>query len=443
MAKEAFDLVIGLGVSGQSVVRYLSAQRMPVRALDTRAAPPSLAHWRDQYPRVPLHLGSLREDWLEQASRLIVSPGVALATPAIARHAAAGKEVIGDIELFARAANAPIAAITGSNAKSTVTTLLGEMARAAGVSMGVGGNLGTPALDLLLDAPSLYALELSSFQLETTYSLNAQVAVILNISEDHMDRYRTLADYIAAKQRVYDGCDLAVWNRDDDATRPQRSVRRQLSFGFHPQADYRIDLDAGVLRVRGEPVLELASLALRGHHNALNVAAALALAEGLGLDLAAAISAARLFRGLPHRCELVAEQGGVQWFNDSKGTNVGATLAALNGIGPALDGKVILIAGGQGKGQDFAPLAAVAERHVRHALLLGEDRVQVAAGLGAVSHSEVADMAAAVRAAAALAQPGDAVLLSPACASFDLYPGGYVARGEDFVRQVQEVLHAR
>ena len=438
MSSEAFDLVIGLGITGQSCVRYLAAQGMPVRALDTRAQPPGLADWQKRFPDVPVHAGGFREDWLDAARRLIVSPGIAVATPEIARQVASGKEVIGDIELFARAANVPVAAITGSNAKSTVTTLLGEMAIAAGRQALSGGNLGTPALELLDAGAQLYVLELSSFQLETTYSLDAQVATILNISEDHMDRYRSLADYLAAKQRIYDGCEVAVWNRDDENTRPQRQVPREITFGTHAQADYRLDTGRQQLLCRGEDLLPAASLTVRGHHNVLNVLAALAMAEALGLPREQALAAAARFPGLPHRCQLVAEHAGVQWFNDSKGTNVGATLAALAGIGPAIDGQVVLIAGGQGKGQDFSPLAGPARQYVRAAVLFGEDAQLIADSLEPVPCERVNDLATAVQRAAVIAHDGDAVLLSPACASFDMF-SGYVARGDAFMREVRSL----
>ena len=436
----AFDLVIGLGVTGQSCLRYLLAQQEPVRAMDTRADLTGLAEIRARFPTVPLHTGELRDDWLEEARRLIVSPGVPVSLPVIARQAAAGKEVIGDIELFARAASEPVAAITGSNAKSTVTALLGEVASHAGRRALAGGNLGTPALDLLGQGAELYVLELSSFQLETTFSLGAQVACILNISEDHMDRYAGLGDYIAAKQRIFDGCEVAVWNRDDDATRPQSPVPAQITFGMHKDADYRLDAQRGVLMRRGEDLIAATALQLRGNHNALNVLAVLAMAESLGLDRGLCLEAVARFSGLPHRCVLVDEQRGVQWFNDSKGTNVGATLAALGGIGPAIPGKVILIAGGQGKGQDFSALAAAAAAHVRAAVLIGEDAREVARGLVDVPCHFAADMADAVRRASLLAEPGDAVLLSPACASFDMFKG-YADRGDTFVRCVREVLH--
>lgn len=436
----AFDLVIGLGVTGQSCLRYLLSQKEPVRVLDTRAEPPGIAAIRAESSGVLMHTGSFREDWLNEARRLIVSPGVAVSTLDIARQAAAGKEVIGDIELFARAASEPIAAITGSNAKSTVTALLGEVARAAGRRALAGGNLGTPALDLLGQGAEMYMLELSSFQLETTFSLGAQVACILNLSQDHMDRYSSFGDYVAAKQRIYDGCEIAVWNQDDEVTRPQSPVPAQMTFGVHPQSDYRLDVERGMLMRRGEDLLPVSALKVRGNHNALNVLAVLAMAEALGLDQQACLGAVQEFVGLPHRCVLVAEQGGVQWFNDSKGTNVGATLAALAGIGPAITGKVVLIAGGQGKQQDFSPLSPVAKEYVRAAILIGEDAKQVAAALTDVACHFASDMAAAVRKAAELAQAGDAVLLSPACASLDMFRG-YADRGDTFIRCVTEVLH--
>lgn len=436
----AFDLIIGLGVTGQSCLRYLHGQGEPVRALDTRSAPPGLTALREQIDDVPLHLGSMRDDWLAEARRIIVSPGMSVSTPEIARAAAAGKEVIGDIELFARAASDPVVAITGSNAKSTVTALLGDVAQAAGRQALAGGNLGTPALDLLDRGADLYVLELSSFQLETTFSLSAQVACVLNISEDHLDRYKGMADYIAAKQRIYDGCEVAVWNRDDLTTRPQGPVPAQITFGQHAEADFRLDPQRGVLMRRNEDLLPATALQMRGNHNALNVLAVLAMAEALRLDLSACIEAVQAFPGLPHRCALVAERQGIQWIDDSKGTNVGATLAALAGIGPAIPGKVILIAGGQGKGQQFSALSAVSADYLRAAILIGQDARLLAASLVGVDCHFAADMGDAVRRASLLAEPGDAVLLSPACASLDMF-SSYVERGERFAQHVREVLH--
>ena len=438
---EEFDLVIGLGITGQSCVRYLVAQGMPLRALDTRAQPPGIEQLRSDYPQLPIHLGGWQESWLTAARRLIVSPGISLSTPQLAVQAAAGKEIVGDIELFARAVNAPVAAITGSNAKSTVTSMLGEVAHACGQRTLAGGNLGTPALDLLSTDTQLYVMELSSFQLETTYSLAAQVACILNISQDHLDRYTSLSEYIAAKQRIYDGCSVAVWNADEPATRPQHPVPAQISFGTDTSADYRLDRERGMLMARGRDLLPLNRLTMRGHHNALNVLAVLAMAEALSLSMDDALAAAAAFKGLPHRCELVTEHRGVQWFNDSKGTNAGATLAALKGIGPAIDGRIVLIAGGQAKGQDFTELAAESALWARAVVLIGEDAELLAEQFSGQQVYREADMRAAVSRADALADSGDAVLLSPACASFDMY-SGYVARGDDFVRQVREVCDA-
>lgn len=438
---ERFDLVIGLGVTGEACVRYLARQGAPVRALDTRQRPPDLDTVRRDFPDVPVHTGGLREDWLDDATRLIVSPGVPVVTPEIARQSEAGKEVVGDIELFAKAAAQPVAAVTGSNAKSTVTSLLGCMAAAADKRVAVGGNLGEPALDLLEYDVELYVLELSSFQLETTYSLDAQVAGLLNVSPDHLDRYHSLGDYIAAKQHIFDGCQVAVWNRDDEVTRPQKPVPTDITFGVHPDAHYRLDPHRGDLLRAGRVLMHRDDLLLPGNHNALNVLAALALAEALELPLETSLAEAARFAGLPHRCRHVAEAGGVRWFNDSKATNLGATRAALEGIGPAIEGRVVLIAGGQGKGQDFAPLAEPARAFVRAAVLMGEDGPRIGEALNdTVPAEQVGDMTMAVQRAFAWARPGDAVLLSPGCASFDQFDD-YAARGEVFEAAVREVTH--
>ncbi len=435
-----FDLVIGLGITGESCVRYLREQQsVPVRVLDTRSNPPGLANLKTEAPEVPVHVGGWQNNWLAQARRLIVSPGVALANPEIAKQIAAGKDVIGDVELFARAVTAPVAAITGSNAKSTVTALLGDMARAAGRTAEVGGNFGVPALELLQQRADLYVLELSSFQLETTYSLGAQVAAFLNVSQDHLDRYRSLADYIAAKQRIFDGCEVAVWNRDDEATRPHGAVNTQITFGTHIKADYRWDQRSACLYRRDQKLLCADSLAVKGHHNVLNVLAALAMAEALDLPLFTSLQAAVEFRGLEHRCQLIAEHNEIFWINDSKGTNVGATVAALEGIGSAIKGKIVLIAGGQGKGQDFSHLVEPIAKYVSHAFLLGEDKHKIAELLPAASFTLVTSIEEAVQRAHELAQAGDAVLLSPASASLDMF-ASYQERGNSFVNAVQEVL---
>lgn len=439
MGAEIFDLVIGLGSTGASCVRYLADQSSAVRAMDLSTTPSGLTEVRKLLPEASIHTGSWQQAWLDDARRLIVSPGVPLTTPEIAKQCAAGKEVIGDIELFAKVAGAPVIAITGSNAKSTVTTLMAQVLKDCAVKAPAGGNLGTPALDLLDHDADCYVLELSSFQLETTWSLSAQVACFLNISQDHLDRYPSLSEYIAAKQRIFRGCEVAVWNRDDQATQPQFQTETSITFGVHPDSDFRLDTGRGMLQGFGQDLLPLAALRVQGHHNALNLLAVLAMSHALALPQDQVLKTLRDFAGLPHRCQFVAEWQGVQWFNDSKATNVGATLAAIQGLGSAIAGRVLLICGGRGKGQDFSLLQPMARQHLRAALLLGEDAALLQRALNDIPCVRVADMQTAVRQAALLAQPGDMVLLSPACASLDLYDN-YAARGDDFVRAVQAVM---
>ncbi len=350
--------------------------------------------------------------------------------------------------MFAQTARAPVAAITGSNGKSTVTTLLGEMARHAGRDARVGGNLGTPALDLLeASEPDLYVLELSSFQLETTYSLNAAAATVLNLTPDHMDRYRDLAEYAAAKQRVYRGAGVLIINRDDPIVAAMAERQRTcVGFTLHEPKEG----DFGVRSVQGEPwlargkenLLCAGALRIKGNHNIANALAALALGAAVGLPLRAMLEALTQFKGLPHRSEWVAEQDGVAWYNDSKGTNVGATLAALSGLGATLGaGNIVLIAGGDGKNADFSILRAAVQKYARAVVLIGRDAPMLARALrNTVPMISAADMKDAVRKARAAAQSGDAVLLSPACASFDMF-SGYEERGRVFSAAVLELPH--
>ena len=430
---ERRNLVVGLGKTGLSAVRWLAAQGEAVAVTDSRAAPPGLDALRTLGSPVVARLGRFDLGLLDGADRIVLSPGVSRDEPIVREALARGLVVVGDVELFARAKQAPAVAITGTNGKSTVTTLVAEMARAAGRRVLAGGNLGEPALDLLAQpVPQLYVLELSSFQLESTESLELLAAAVLNVTPDHMDRYASFADYAAAKARIYAHASASVVNLDDPAVRGMpRPGQRRIGFSVaRPDADYGLVESAGATQLarRGEPLLPLAALRLPGRHNAANALAALALGAEIGLELATMLQTLTTFTGLPHRSQLVAERRGVRFVDDSKGTNVGATLAAVGG----LEGPLVLIAGGDGKGQDFAPLAAAFRGKVRHAVLIGRDREKLAAALaGACSTEFAADMDAAVAAAARAARPGELVLLSPACASLDMFRD-YAARGEAF-----------
>ncbi|MBD1585650.1 UDP-N-acetylmuramoyl-L-alanine--D-glutamate ligase [Pseudomonas typographi] len=442
IASDQFRIVVGLGKSGMSVVRFLANRGVPFAVADTRENPPELATLRRDYPQVDVRCGELDPSFLGRASELYVSPGLALATPALQQAAAGGVVLSGDIDLFARHAKAPIVAITGSNAKSTVTTLVGDMALAAGKRVAVGGNLGTPALDLLADEVELYVLELSSFQLETTHQLGAEVATVLNLSEDHMDRYSGMPAYHLAKHRIFRGARQVVVNRQDALTRPLLGQGVPCwTFGLNAP-----DFNAfGLRQSNGQKYLAYAfdlllpasDLKVRGAHNQANALAALALGHAVGLPMAAMLQALRAFTGLPHRCQWVRDRGGVAWYNDSKATNVGAALAAIEGLGADIHGKLVLVAGGDGKGADFAALRQPVSQHCRAVVLLGRDAGRLASALGSdVPHVRVASLDDAVARCAELAQPGDAVLLSPACASFDMFKN-YEERGRQFADAVR------
>jgi len=433
-------LIVGLGETGLSVAKYLYARGRRFEVVDTRSAPPGLERLRALAPEIPVALGPLDAGHLAAASTLVVSPGIPLNDPVIAAARSRGAEVIGDIELFAREALAPIAAITGSNGKSSVTTLLTRMAAACAVEVRAGGNLGTPALDLLLGGtPDLYVLELSSFQLESTRGLRPRAAAVLNVSADHMDRYCDLDGYARVKARIYQGADARIVNRDDPVVCAMATGANCIGFGLGApgEGEYGVlTTCTGQWLARGaQRLLRIDELRLRGSHNVANVLAALAMASALGLETRAALNAARSFGGLPHRTQWVADSGGVSWYNDSKATNVGATLAAIRG----LPGTTILIAGGIGKGADFSPLASAVREKVRGVVLFGRDTPALAAALQDAAPIEMAsDMHDAVRRAARMAQAGDNVLLSPACASFDMFED-YAARGDAFVAEVREL----
>src|SRR5713226_528492 len=486
--------VIGLGQTGLSCVRYLAPRGYHISVMDTRPQPPKLPELRAEFPGMELYTGGLDGRLLRQADLLVVSPGVSLREPAIVQALAAGVRAVGDIELFvnevqgstsagrsqlptyrdtrpsldfagddaqgranaardrtsiaarvsgAAEVRAPIVAITGANGKSTVTSLVGAMCREAGMATCVAGNIGVPVLSQLTQAaPDIYVLELSSFQLETTHSLNARAATVLNITPDHMDRYRDVHEYAAAKARIFHGDGVMVINRDDPGVmRMAQSGRRLVQFGLTaPQdnQDYGVIIRAGEeWLVRGaHTLLACNQVPIPWRHNLANVLAAMALAEASDVPLEAMRRAVIDFKGLAHRTELVAERDGVRWINDSKGTNVGATVAALNGM----TSPVVLIAGGDGKGADFTPLKAAVARRARAVILIGRDAQLIEAALEDTAQVAYAvDMQAAVAQARSLARAGDIVLLSPACASFDMFDN-FEHRGRVFAQTVREML---
>ncbi len=436
-------LVVGLGLTGLSCVRFLAVRGYAVRGVDTRDAPPQLGELKRRFPQVELYAGGLPDRLFDHPGLLVVSPGVSLKEPPIRRAIERGIEPIGDIELFAREARAPVLAITGANGKSTVTALTGAMCAAAGLKTLVGGNIGTPVLELLeAPVPDVYVLELSSFQLETTWSLNARAATVLNVTPDHMDRYDSLDEYAVAKARVFRGNGTLVLNADDARVRAMAVAgRRAVYFGLDEPlgpGDYGLRRDGSEewLARGGERLMPARDVPLPGRHNLANALAAVALAETVGVAAAPACAAIRAFRGLPHRTELVAEQDGVRWINDSKGTNVGATVAALNGM----TAPTVLIAGGDGKGQDFGALRAAVRAHARAVVLIGRDAALIETALaGTVTMQRAPTLPEAVRLARRLAQSGDVVLLSPACASFDMFRN-YEHRGDVFRAAVRELL---
>jgi UDP-N-acetylmuramoylalanine--D-glutamate ligase len=458
-------LVLGLGDTGLSCARWLAARGARVSVADSRTAPPHAARLAEWLPQTPLFTGPFDDTRLQAADMLVVSPGVPLAEPAVARAMAAGVEAVGDVELFARAIHAinleratsthsngstRVIAITGSNGKSTVTAMCGDMCRIAGLTTCVAGNIGLPVLDALYEieqgiapTPQVWVLELSSFQLETTTRLNADAATVLNVSEDHMDRYPDMDAYAAAKARVYGGDGVQVVNRDDARSLAMAQPGRHVvSFGLDrcPTGE-NFGLCEDELCLGGDMLMPLSALPVTGLHNAANALAALALTRALDLPMEALLRGLLHFKGLPHRVEKVAEIEGVTYYDDSKGTNVGATEAALYGLGTR---KAVVILGGDGKGQDFSPLKAAVEANARAVVLIGRDAQLIAAAIAGsgVDVSRAASLSDAVAQAQRLAHAGDAVLLSPACASFDMFRN-YVHRAEVFVDAVNKLAAER
>ena len=428
-------VIIGLGITGLSCVDFFLAQGVTPRVMDTRVSPPGL----DKLPEaVERYVGGINSDWLLASDLIVASPGIALAHPALSEAADAGIEIVGDIELFCLEAQAPIVAITGSNGKSTVTTLVGEMARAAGWQVGVGGNIGLPALTLLKSPAQLYVLELSSFQLETTYSLQAAAATILNVTEDHMDRYPLgMQQYRAAKLRIYENARVCVVNADDGMTMPVRGVdARCVSFGIN-LGDYHLTQQQGStwLRAQGERVLNTDEMTLVGQHNYTNALAALALADAVNIPRASSLKALTTFTGLAHRFQLVHEANGVRWINDSKATNVGSTEAALNGL--QVKGTLWLLMGGDGKSADFSSLTRFLQGDNVRLYCFGRDGDALAALRPEIA-TRTETMQQAMEQIASQAKAGDMVLLSPACASLDQFRN-FEQRGDIFAQLAKEL----
>ena len=450
-------VVLGLGDTGLSMARWLTRRKAQVRVADSRAAPPHARTLARELPQVKLATGAFTEKTFSGADLVAISPGIDRRESAIAGAAKRGVPVAGDVELFAqalpesRAHGARVLAVTGSNGKSTVTAMAGEMCRAAGRETTVAGNIGVPVLDALTAiedgaaAPDVFVLELSSFQLESTASLAPDAATVLNISEDHLDRYDGMTDYAAAKARVFAGNGMQVLNRDDrlslDMARAGRTLR---TFGLaapRGESEWGIRSEGARTLAHGErPLMAMDELPLAGLHNAANALAAHALVHAIGLPDEPLLRALRGFRGLPHRMQKVAEIAGVAFYDDSKGTNVGATVAALSGM----DRPAVLIAGGDGKGQDFGPLAPVVGERARAVVLIGRDAVLIEKALAGSGKQlmHAGDMNEAVAAAFGAARPGDAVLLSPACASYDMFRD-YVQRAEAFVAAVRNLEKRR
>ncbi|MFL0796811.1 MAG: UDP-N-acetylmuramoyl-L-alanine--D-glutamate ligase [Cellvibrionaceae bacterium] len=433
-------LVVGLGVTGQSVARYFSKTSNPFIVADTRENPPQLEQFKNDFPDVAVYTGELSSGLLEGVDEIIVSPGISLNLPVLQQAREQGISTVTDIEIFARHKNAQLIAITGSNGKSTVTTLVADMAKANGLNVGVGGNLGVPALELLADDIDTYVLELSSFQLEGVDELNADVACILNITPDHMDRYDNMQAYRNAKHRVFNGAKSVVYHRADPLTQPMMGAEfTSINFGLDkPQKNAFGLIQDGEQVFLSQNDLRLMAcdkLRIKGEHNRLNALAALAISDLAGWNTDKSLEALAVFEGLEHRCQWIAEKDGIAFINDSKATNVGSTEAAIHGLTCDYE-RLVLIAGGEGKDQDFSPLQSLlSEAYLRSLVVMGRDAKQIAQ-FSSVAVETASTMNESVKVATGLALPGDAVVLSPACASFDMFES-YEARGRAFVEAVE------
>lgn len=440
------SVIVGLGSTGLSCAKYFASKGKPYKVVDNRDDPPGLSALIEQFPSTEYEVGGFFLDTFKNARELVVSPGINLNTSEIVAARRAGVPVTGDIDIFSKLVTTPIIGITGSNGKSTVVSILAEILKKAGKKYGLGGNLDganfKPALDLLGEGKKdFYVLELSSFQLETTEKLSAEVAAILNLSPDHMDRYETLEEYHRAKLRVFNGCKQILINRDDDYSYPQKKLGLPVwDYGFSRPGVNGLGLleEDGdqYLAFQFEKLVSVNELKVFGQHNIKNVLAAAGLAMALGIDMKYIRAAIKEYEGLPHRCQWVANIRGVEFYNDSKGTNVGATMAAVEGLGQIISGHILLIAGGISKGADFRPLVPMINRWGKEVILIGQDAVEMAANFDNDIQTYFAnDMQDAVSVALEHATPGDAVLLSPACASFDMFQN-FQERGQTFIQSV-------
>lgn len=444
IASDKKIIVLGLGKTGFSVAEFLHGRGRSFLVMDTRSEPPYLEQLKRISVDIPFKSGPFDKNLLADASEIVVSPGLAIEQPEIQYAVERGVSLLGDIDLFLREISAPVVAITGSNGKSTVTTLVGEMAISAGLSVGIGGNLGLPVLEFLKKPEAdLYVLELSSFQLETCSELHHHIATVLNVTEDHMDRYSDFNAYRQAKHRIFKGCKAVVQHAEDPLTKPlvPEGVK-VINYGFGSQDLKKVSAtevnEEITLNWEFEPLCKASELKVRGKHNLLNALSSLALGIHAGLPLKVMVSALKNYKGLEHRCEFVKSIGGIDFINDSKGTNIGATIAALEGLYRD-SGKIVLIAGGVGKGADFSQLKPAVQKYCRAVVLIGESREEMLGALEPEANLALEDsLESAVMSAKQKAEPGDTILLSPACASFDMFKG-FEERGNCFKDIVGEL----
>lgn len=436
---QGLRIILGLGISGFSIARFFKAENIPFQVCDTRLSPPALHQFQTEFPDINVHLGALDAKLLMTATEIIISPGIDRRMPAIQAVLAAGIEVIGDVELFLRRVKKPVVAITGSNGKTTVTTLVSQMAILAGLNIVTVGNIGNPILDYVKNDFDLCVLEISSFQLESTPSLSPAVAINLNVSEDHLDRYNSYADYVATKLAVYRDADIKIVNLDDPMAW-NTVAPSSVNYGFSLHDAHVQPSSSNMTVVTPKDLTGLNTKAYYQYQIA-NFLAAWCLGKALNIDESIMFDAIKQFSNLPHRCQLVLDENDIQWINDSKATNVGSAIAAINSVGALINGQVILLAGGDGKGADFSLLTPALAQYCKAVILFGKDADVIQHAVPAkTEYIKVNNLTAAIEKAATLAVAGDAVLLSPACASTDMF-NHYMQRGEQFISQVMEIVH--